>query len=728
MWLLFTMTAALAAGQVDPDAGVEVDGGVAPQRHTVVVGERGVDVRRIAGSAQVIGREELERQESNDLNRVLQGVPGVYVREEDGFGLRPNISMRGVAAERSAKLTLMEDGVLYTPAPYSAPDAYFTPLITRMVGVEVYKGPAAIRFGPQTIGGALNLRTREVPRQLEVDGDVAMGNYGYAKFHGVVGYGTENLGALVEYVHLGSTGFKQLDGGGNTGFDKNELMLKGRWVHTFSDFARQEVQLKLGLSTEESHETYLGISNADFAVTPYRRYAASQLDDMKWWRTQGVLTHRLWLGENFQLKTDVYRLDFTRTWFRVDHFRRGPDVYETLAFSSDPQRAQYAAILAGEADSVGRDQQLLLLDNHRVFVSQGVQSVGTFKAVTGPITQELEVGVRFHHDDILRVHSQNGYDMRGGALAWNGEAPEVINDNTAWTRSFSAHVSDSLQWGNLLVSPGVRLEIFDAYLTDRTLGTRAGQLSVVPLLGLGAVYSFDFGLSALAGVHQGFSPPTPGQAGALPERAINSEAGLRFSRRGLRLEAIGFWSEYENIVGSCNDSSGCLINSINQQFNGGHARVLGVEALAGLRGTMFWGLRGAVELTYTLTSAKFLTDFVSQEPSWGSVRAGYELPYIPVHQGQLRLRVSKGPVELGLGGMYYGEVREIAGYGPIEDAVRVPARFILDATASFEAGPVKFYFTGTNLTNQAALVSRRPLGARPQAPFMAQFGLKYAFR
>ena len=84
------------------------------------------------GSATLIDDVELETFEYTDIHRVLNAVPGINLQEEDGYGLRPNIGMRGTAPERSKKVTIMEDGVLSGPAPYSAPAAYYFPNFFRM--------------------------------------------------------------------------------------------------------------------------------------------------------------------------------------------------------------------------------------------------------------------------------------------------------------------------------------------------------------------------------------------------------------------------------------------------------------------------------------------------------------------------------------------------------------------------------------------------------------------
>ena len=70
------------------------------------------DLRKLPGSGQVIPNEDLLKAMDTDIQKILTAVPGVYMRTEEGYGLRPNISIRGTAIERSGKVTIMEDGVL----------------------------------------------------------------------------------------------------------------------------------------------------------------------------------------------------------------------------------------------------------------------------------------------------------------------------------------------------------------------------------------------------------------------------------------------------------------------------------------------------------------------------------------------------------------------------------------------------------------------------------------
>ena len=64
---------------------------------------------------------------------VLRKAPGVHVREEEGFGLRPNIGVRGLSPTRSSRVLLLEDGIPLAYAPYGDNAAYYHPPIERFL-------------------------------------------------------------------------------------------------------------------------------------------------------------------------------------------------------------------------------------------------------------------------------------------------------------------------------------------------------------------------------------------------------------------------------------------------------------------------------------------------------------------------------------------------------------------------------------------------------------------
>jgi len=91
----------------------------------------------------------------------------------------------------------------------------------------------------------------------------------------------KNFGVLIEGFNYSSDGFKNLDDNKSTGFNKKDYNIKFNYKGKNSSKVFHETILSLGVTSENSNETYLGLTNEDFKTTPYKRYDASQNDNMK---------------------------------------------------------------------------------------------------------------------------------------------------------------------------------------------------------------------------------------------------------------------------------------------------------------------------------------------------------------------------------------------------------------------------------------------------------------
>ncbi len=673
-----------------------------------------VDPLRMGGSVQQLGQDQLDALEYDDPHATLLQVPGVYVRTEDGFGLRPNIGLRGGNPERSRRVTLMEDGVLFGPAPYAAPAAYYFPLMTRMTGVDVYKGPAALLYGPQTIGGAIDLTTRPVPFGSAGELDVSYGRFNARKLH--LHWGTSNRwgGFLFEALDVASEGFKEIDGDedADTGFWRTDFMARGFLQTNPSRRVFNRLELKLGFQREVSNETYLGLSDADFADDPTRRYAASGDDQMRWWRTQGQLTWTLSVGDTFDMVTDVYRHDFDRNWDRLAGFEGNGDL-RSILLAPTGSRAVYYEVLRGEQDSnIDEGTRLLRAGNQRRFVSQGVQSRARIRAQTGPARHVVELGLRFHHDRVHRQHTQTIQRMVNGDLVRETE-PVLSTENRGNAYATSAHLVYGLEIAGLTLRPGVRTEVVHTRMAREVLETSLQtELRAILLPGIGVTYAITPEVSMVAGVHRGYSPVAPGQPEEIkPETSISYEFGARYlSEEGGRLlELVGFLNDYDNLQGQCAFSTGCSEDMLDRQFNGGAVWVWGAEAAAAWTFDLGEGFSIPARASYTYTGSHFRAAFESQDPTLGRVEEGDELPYVPEHQGQVQAGLDHPRGGMRVVANFIGEMREEAGQGEPADNLRTDMQAMVDVVGYYQPMErLRFYLRLENVTNTQPLVSRRP--------------------
>ncbi len=717
----------VAEAPAPSDAAIEADDTDA----VATGGEEIIEIvdRAPPGADTAIDEAQLERAEHDDIHKILATVAGVYVRDEDGYGLRPNIGMRGAAAERSAKVTLLEDGVPIVPAPYSAPAAYYFPMVTRMARIEVIKGPAAIQHGPSTVGGVVDLQGADFPETRSGYVDVAGGSDRYGKLHSRVGDRGARWAAMAEYVKLRTDGFKDVDGGAPSGFDKDDAQLSARVQSAASARIFHQLLLRGGVATETSHETYTGLSDADFALTPQRRYAATADDRMDWrhWRARAV--HRVEVGSRLRVVTTAYHHAFHRAWGKVDGFVGNRDFSGILADPSVGAAAIYYAVLSGAADSSSPEDELIRGTNDRTFRSQGIDSRLSAALTLGDTVHLLDAGVRLHHDSADRRRDEDVLRMQGGALIASDRPRQVMLDSLARTTAVALHAQDQARWRRLELTAGLRVEVISFAFDDRLTGARGDGRYVVPIPGGGVQYHATDALTVLAGVHRGFVPSAPSaSADTSPESSINYEAGARWRSGRVGADLIGFFSAYQNLKGTCTLSTGCDPDQLDAEYDGGRVHVWGAEAQATVELTLPDALRAPITAAYTLTRSSFQHGFASDFAGWGDVMDGDELPYLPRHQLAVQAAVVAPSWELSAGAHYRGAARDVPGRGATVAGEAIDALLTVDLAMHLRFDALaELYLTCSNLLDEQVIVARRPYGARPNAPRLVALGYKARF-
>ena len=684
----------------------------------------GID--EIPGAAHVLVAADLESPAFvfDNIHDFLRLIPGVNVQDEDGFGLRPNIGLRGTGVDRSSKITLMEDGVLIAPAPYTAPSAYYFPVAGRMEAVEVRKGSSQVKYGPRTIGGAINLVSAPIPDRLSWFMEGAAGENGTLRGHGRIGDSGTRFGWLLEAYTLETDGFKELATGAGTGFDVADFMGKARVNSDRESPSYQELELKLGYTDEESAETYLGLTDADFTMNPLYRYPASESDVMKAEHSQIQLRH-FWTRGAVDITTTAYRNDFLRNWYKLQSVL-GTGISKVL--DAPEENAPALAILRGE----GSDPDALRVRaNNRDYFAEGVQStVGL-----GLGRHELELGLRFHRDQEDRFQWEDAFQMQGSTMVLTtlGE-PGSQSNRVSSADALAFFVQDEVELGRLVVTPGVRFEHIDFARTDyasddpaRREPTRVRENRVNAWIpGIGFSYRAAPALNLFWGVHKGFGPQGPGAAEATrSESSVNYEFGGRWRNSGLAAQASAFYSDYTNILGRATLAT--AEDGTGEAYNGGDAAVAGVEVSVDydFAWGRDWAGRVPLRIAYTHTRAEFRSSFDSDYGPWGEVEIGDRLPYLPAHQMSGSIGYDHPRWSVTLSTMASGAMRTRAGRGPIPEGEGTDSYVVFNLAGELQLDRRGTVFAGVqNLSDERYSVARRPAGLRPGLPRTLVAGLR----
>lgn len=565
-----------------------------------VVGKRLEDVSKMTGSVVLIDREQLELIQPLSTEDALRRVPGINAKSEEESGIVSNIGIRGLSASESKSL-ILEDGVPVAPGLFIGNERYFNPRIQRMEGIEVLKGSASLRYGPSTIGGVINYRTKTPDDGVLVSARV--GSFDTREATVEAGGSSESGDTFAGIV---ATRAKS-DGFMGKGYDMTDIMVKAG-IHLNADHT---LGLKLSWHENDANISYRGLLLGDYRAG--RTYNPAPDD---WFLTDrlGVdLNHQWTLGDRATLNTLVYWSDVTR-----DYWRYGVNTTASNAAG----RWVYTDAITG---------------NNRSFERYGIETRLTVDHSLFSLENQAEFGLRFMEEesDDRRIRATRAADRTG-----NNDRHIVDSAD-----SIAGYVQNRFVINErLAITPGLRVESYEQDRRVLTQNNESASTSNTELLpGVGATFELTESAQLYGGVYKAFSPASNGVAldGLTDqkldgERSINYEMGIRGFQGPFNYEVAAFYMDFDNQVVTGNSDPNL------SQSNAGETRHRGMELVLGYQ------LGGGFSIDGNATWVP-LSEFRSGDNS------GNRLPYAPKILGNLALNYSAGPLSAALTAHHRGE-------------------------------------------------------------------------
>jgi iron complex outermembrane recepter protein len=167
-----------------------------------------------------IGSALIQDTKALQLTEIINKVPGVvmldYRNEQHGMGIRQPFGT-------SAYFLYMEDGLALRPLGVFNHNALIETNLQGLNSVEVIKGPASSLYGPEAVGGAINLITKMAPGIPTAQVGFQVDEWGYKRIQFTAG---AQLGKKWSMMTGGYVARQKGSWASNSDFDKSSINVR----------------------------------------------------------------------------------------------------------------------------------------------------------------------------------------------------------------------------------------------------------------------------------------------------------------------------------------------------------------------------------------------------------------------------------------------------------------------------------------------------------------------
>jgi len=505
----------------------------------------------------VTSLKEIPQLQTNNYRQATSQTPGLLISEVPNESLAA-LTYRGLGdPHESYNILMLQDGIPVAADMYGYPAHYFSPALPMMEKVQFIRGGASLLYGPQP-GGALNYISHPLQQNQPTSGKVGFSGGSYNLFttnNALYGH-NENKSYAIEYHRRQGDGIQRQ----NADFYADYLQARQYYFLESST-------LKVAFNGYNSdHGNPGGFSKT--TALGYNTYGDDQRrttrehDRLKVSRAQlsGVLERKL--DAKSQMSLSIWGTAYRR--YSKTQNSTG-DI-----FGQNPTGTQNTIVTQ---NYYGYNADLRYLRNYGSHtLSAGYLNYN----LLSPYVSELGGGVDSNHGDVQKRY-----------------------ERTTSTNSF--YVENRFGLGNLLITPGVRVENIRQTINERkkvgATDLRYEDSTVnVPLFGLGASYHLSDESQIYANISEAYKPVTYAEAVPVdltgisddidPSKIMTYELGYRGQTKKINWDASVFFIRYENKFGK-----------VGQQYqNTGAGESKGIDLSAEMKGVGDFNLFGNIEI------------------------------------------------------------------------------------------------------------------------------------
>ncbi|WP_308561036.1 TonB-dependent siderophore receptor [uncultured Klebsiella sp.] len=477
-------------------------------------------VKTWAGSRTVISNEQLEKGANRTLDDALQRVPGVKIQDETGTGVLPQIAIRGLYDSRSGRAQILEDGIPLALAPYGQEGMSLFPVTFATIDrIDVVRGGAAVQYGPNNVGGVINLISKPIPLKWENEISERATFYGkgrnlwdtYLRTGGML---NDDFGLQVEANQVKGNSFRE-----HSDSKVQNFRIRGLWN------INEDTTLNLSYQYYDAHADLAGALSAE-DYQHDRRQSTRPWDDYDGHTKRYSAVYNQLLGSLGIIDSAEFN------WLFFGH-------------NSDRDFHVGMSKVSGQTwnPSLPAD---IVQNSPRHFKVWGTEPRLSMDITGDNVNQQWIIGGRF-------VSEKIDYQVRQKTLATGTTA--VTRDWSFNDKAWAGYISDAIKLfdDSLTITPGMRFEHVSEKYTDNNTGLHTSSPDDQWLPGLTVGYQMTPQWFLYADMQKSLRPVQVTQivkgGDVNSELAWNYESGVRYTpTKNISLHADIYRIDYKDQI------------------------------------------------------------------------------------------------------------------------------------------------------------------------------------